>query len=101
MATWQIKEIRKTPGNKACIIFIHGFIGDPKKTWQQFGKMLGKERSINGWDLLSFGYETSFIPDLTDIWQGKPPIKTIADSLRTFIRNGDAASYKPKLSDLA
>jgi len=93
MATWQINEIRNNPGNKACIIFIHGFIGDPVKTWALFAGQLSRVPSINGWNMLSFGYESSFIPDLTDLWQGKPPVKTIADSLRTFMRGEEAVSY--------
>ncbi|RXK89234.1 alpha/beta hydrolase [Chlorobaculum sp. 24CR] len=93
MAKWQINEIRKTAGNNACIIFIHGFTGDTIKTWRKFGELLRQESALIDWDLLSFGYESSLIPDLTDLWQGNPPIKTIADSLRTFIRNDDVSSY--------
>jgi len=93
MATWQINEIRKTPGNKACVIFIHGFNGDPTFTWGRFPDLLCHEPSMNGWDIICFGYESSLAPDLTGIWKGHPPIQTIANSLGAFVKSSFASNY--------
>lgn len=93
MATWQINDIRKTAGNKACIIFIHGFNGDPTFTWGRFPDLLCHEPTMNGWDIVCFGYKSSLAPDLTGIWRGNPPIQTIADSLNTFIKSKFASRY--------
>jgi pimeloyl-ACP methyl ester carboxylesterase len=93
MAKWQINEIRKTAGNKACIIFIHGFNGETTLSWGRFPDLLGNEPSLNGWDIVCFGYESSLAPDMTGIWKGNPPIQTIADSLRTFISGSFTSKY--------
>jgi pimeloyl-ACP methyl ester carboxylesterase len=93
MATWQINEIRKTPGNKACIIFIHGFNGHTTFTWGRFPDLLCHEPAINGWDVVCFGYKSSLAPDIAGIWTGKPRIQTIARSLRTFIDTSFSSSY--------
>ncbi len=94
MAEWRSNIIRQTPGNKACVMFIHGFNGDPTATWARFPDLLEKEPSMRSWDIVCFGYESSLLPDLTGIWRGNPPIKTIADSLRTFTRLGLASQYQ-------
>ena len=86
MAEWNLDIMRQDPGNKACVIFIHGFQGDPTATWADFPKLLTEDPALDGWDVLSFGYESDLAPDLTGIWEGEPSIQTIADSLGTFAR---------------
>ncbi len=93
MAEWQIDITRREPDNKACVVFIHGFQGDPTTTWARFPELLGKDPAMDGWDILSFGYESDLAPDLTGVWEGNPPIKTIADSLGTFARTNLVSRY--------
>lgn len=94
MASWQINKIRKSADNKACIIFIHGFNGDLTFTWGRFPDLLCQEQSMNGWDIVCFGYDSTLTPDLTlGIWTSNPSIQKIADTLRTFIRSSFASRY--------
>ncbi len=93
MAGWNVNITRQEPGNKACVVFIHGFQGDPVATWADFPKLLTQDSTMNGWDVLSFGYESNLAPDLTGIWEGDPSIQTIADSLGTFAWTNLASTY--------
>jgi pimeloyl-ACP methyl ester carboxylesterase len=93
MAEWKLDTTRDEPGNKACIVFIHGFQGHPEQTWASFPQILADHGDLAGWDVLSFGYETDFAPDLTGAWEGDPEIKTIADSLATFANTGRTQEY--------
>jgi pimeloyl-ACP methyl ester carboxylesterase len=93
MATWIINEIRKSQGNKACVVFIHGFTGDATLTWGRFPDLLANEPSMSEWDILCFGFESSLAPDMTGIWKGNPEIQMISDSLKTFIKMSFASQY--------
>lgn len=84
MAEWNLRVTRREPGNRACIIFVHGFQGDPKRTWGEFPKYILENPAANGWDILSFGYESDLAPDLIGVWEGDPSIQMIANSLRVF-----------------
>jgi len=94
MAEWRSNIIRQTPGNKACVIFIHGFNGDQTATWASFPDLLCQNSAIDDWDILSFGYDTNLAPSSLGIWEGNPSIQTIADSLRTFARTSNASQYQ-------
>ncbi len=93
MAEWNLDITGQDPDNKACVIFIHGFQGDPTATWADFPKLLAEDPTMDGWDVLSLGYESDLAPDLTGVWEGNPSIKTIADSLGTFARTKLASKY--------
>jgi hypothetical protein len=43
-----LRAIRQTPGNRAAIVFIHGFGGDIADTWQQFPKYLQDVPQLSG-----------------------------------------------------
>lgn len=85
MAEWKLEISRQKSGNNACVIFIHGFQGDPMVTWADFPRLLAENPNMDGWDVLSFGFESNLTPDLTGVWEGDPAIQSIADSLRTFV----------------
>jgi len=93
MAEWQIDVTRREPAHKACVVFIHGFQGDPATTWARFPELLSEDSTMDGWDILSFGYESDLAPDLTGVWEGDPSIKTIADSLGTFANTNLVSNY--------
>ena len=93
MAEWRLNITRENPGNKACVIFIHGFSGGPTDTWADFPKLLAEDSTMDGWDILSWGYKSGLAPDLTGVWKGDPSIQTIADSLRSYARTNLATKY--------
>lgn len=78
---------RNRANKKAALIFIHGFGGSPQETWGQFPELLKKEKQMSGWDIYSLGYPSGFWLDLVGIWKADPPIQTLADGLRTALRN--------------
>ncbi|MAC47658.1 MAG: hypothetical protein CMI12_12520 [Oceanospirillum sp.] len=93
MAEWKLEVTRQKEGNKNCIVFIHGFQGGEEATWGRFPALLEPMPVLQGWDILSFGYKTSFVPDQKGIWSGDPDIKTISATLRTFCRSQSVESY--------
>jgi hypothetical protein len=40
------------------VVFIHGFSGDPAKTWGQFPSFVAADPRLSDWDIYSFGYTT-------------------------------------------
>ncbi|MEK6371169.1 MAG: alpha/beta hydrolase [Acidobacteriota bacterium] len=70
-------------GSAAAVVFIHGFLGDPQKTWGNFPKILTDQRALGGWDVYSLGYPTSAWFDLLGVWKANPDIDGIAGSLKT------------------
>ncbi len=94
MAEWDLDITRQDPNNRASVVFVHGFQGDPKTTWAEFPRLLAADSNMNGWDLLSLGYQSNLSPGLTGIWEGDPAIQTIADSLGTFARTQLAPKYQ-------
>ena len=93
MPEWDLTITRRDPGNKACVIFIHGFQGDTATTWADFPKLLTEDPNMDDWDILSWGFESDLVPDLTGVWEGDPSIKAIADSLGTYARTSLASKY--------
>jgi pimeloyl-ACP methyl ester carboxylesterase len=93
MAAWNLSVTRQKAGHRAGVVFIHGFQGDPTATWADFPKLLAESPVMDGWDIVSFGYQSNLAPDTAGIWRGDPNIQTIADSLATFARTGTAANY--------
>jgi pimeloyl-ACP methyl ester carboxylesterase len=67
----------------AAIVFVHGFLGDPRKTWGQFPDFLQAEPQLKGWDIFSIGYPTSLWFDLVGIWRANPDIRAVAELFRT------------------
>ncbi len=86
MTAWKLTSTRTDPAHAASVIFVHGFQGDPTATWSDFPRLLAEDSAMRGFDVMSFGYESDFAPDLSGVWEGDPDIQTIADSLRTFVR---------------
>jgi hypothetical protein len=74
---------RQNPKHQTAIAFIHGYSGDPEKTWGKFPKLLKTEKQLNDWDIYSLGYPTSFLPDIVGIWKAQPDLETVAHSLVT------------------
>lgn len=77
----------RVDGAPHCILFIHGFGGDAYATWGDFPRLLVEEPRLNGWDVRSFGYATSLMPDGTGLWTGDPDIPVVARQLITSVES--------------
>ncbi len=70
--------------SEVAIIFVHGFGGEPTKTWGQFPDFLLQDARLHNWDLYSLGYPSGLGLDLVGIWKANPAIETIAKNLTTY-----------------
>ncbi|HKS43066.1 MAG TPA: alpha/beta fold hydrolase [Blastocatellia bacterium] len=80
--------------NKTAIVFVHGYGGDPKKTWGNFPDLLKNDARLNGWDIYSVGYTTGFWFDLIGIWKADPDLDALALMLRTIANLSPLDEYK-------
>src|SRR5262245_55820139 len=83
MAETNLVTHRQVVGNKVAIIFMHGFMGDVRKTWAHFPDLLSADARIKDWDIYSLGYPSSYWMDVLGIWKANPDIPAIATTLRT------------------
>jgi len=57
----------KDKQQKKALIFIHGFSGDPHKTWRKsdncptFPELISDDSELDDYDIYSFGYKTAFL----------------------------------------
>lgn len=79
----------------AAIIFVHGFSGDPQKTWGKFPTFLENDASMKEWDIYSLGYSTRLNFDFAGIWSADPEIDKIAALLSTNANSSELGRYKP------
>jgi pimeloyl-ACP methyl ester carboxylesterase len=88
MAEWELVRHR-VEGKPLCILFIHGFGGDAAKTWGRFPGFLSDDSRIDGWDIVSYGYQSDLLrPNAVGLWSADPDIPTIADQLRAMVEIG-------------
>ncbi len=70
---------RREGASNQVVIFVHGFTGDPIKTWEGFPELLESEPSLSSWDICSIGFRSnSTWPDFPIIWSGNPQLDTLA-----------------------
>jgi len=79
----ELVEHRKSGNNTVAILFVHGFSGDPTKTWGNFPSLLMREKRLNGWDVYSLGYHTGLSLDIVGIWRADPGLTSLAGLLAT------------------
>lgn len=84
----------RNKGALAALVFIHGFSGNAARTWGDFPKFLLAREDLFGWDVYSFGYATSLLPDILGIWRADASIPTLADLLRTTCSCPPMDKYK-------
>src|SRR6202035_5833132 len=65
------------------IVFVHGFGGNPRKTWGSFPQFLVDDGRLATWDVFSRGYPTSLWFDHVGIWRANPDLGAVAGLLRT------------------
>jgi pimeloyl-ACP methyl ester carboxylesterase len=74
---------RITEKNPAAVLFVHGFSGDPTKTWGNFPALLMGNKRLNSWDVFSLGYHTGLSLDVVGIWRADPGLADLAQLLAT------------------
>ena len=72
---------RITEKNPAAVLFVHGFSGDPTKTWGNFPALLMGNKRLNSWDVFSLGYHTGLSLDVVGIWRADPGLADLAQLL--------------------
>lgn len=50
--------IRKSPENKHLLLFLHGWMGDSKNTWERFPELIKQDSQFTSFDILSLPYPT-------------------------------------------
>src|SRR5258708_899372 len=68
-------------GSQTAIVFVHGFSGDRKKTWNRIPEFIQADKRMRGWDLYGFGYSSRLRFDLLGIWSADARIEEIATKL--------------------
>ncbi|MFY9647605.1 MAG: alpha/beta fold hydrolase [Terriglobales bacterium] len=79
----ELVEHRSSADNPVAVLFIHGFSGDPIKTWGKFPDFLTGEKRLARWDVFSLGYHTGLSLDVVGIWRADPGLISLADLLAT------------------
>src|SRR6266852_6220648 len=79
----ELVEHRTTETNPVAMLFVHGFSGDPTKTWGKFPAFLMGERRLSGWDVYSLGYHTGLSLDVVGLWRANPGLTLLAGLLAT------------------
>jgi pimeloyl-ACP methyl ester carboxylesterase len=84
----KIVAYRQVEVHKRAIIFIHGFTGSPTETFKNIPELILKEEKLNGFDIISIGYSSSIIPDLTaGFWSADPDIDNLSEYFKTIIEH--------------
>ena len=84
----------RNKNKKAAIIFVHGFMGDPKFTWGEFPAFIQEDFLLKNWDLYTFGYSTSFLPDIRGIWSADAALNELAILLKSEAETSPLRNYK-------
>jgi len=68
---------------EAAIVLVHGFSWYPAKTWGSLPELLTGDPALDGWDVVSIGYNTGIAPDVRGVWAADPDIAGLATFLRS------------------
>lgn len=80
-------------GNRAAVVFVHGFHGDTATTWTSFLAQFLDDNRLSDWDVYSVGYSTNLSIDLP-IWTSDPGIRYCAAGLVTKLRHAPLDQYR-------
>ena len=84
----------KSNRSETAIVFVHGFGGDPEKTWGKFPEFLSADRQLSGWDVFTVGYTTRLVPDIVGIWSADAPLDRLALLLASALMESTLAEYR-------
>ena len=86
-----LNAIRSRSDCDRAVVFLHGFSGARDDTWDRLPSLLGTV--VDGWDIYTLGYATTFRPDLLSIWSADPDLPILATMLTTQARIDPLGSY--------
>ncbi|MBF0627547.1 MAG: alpha/beta hydrolase [Magnetococcales bacterium] len=92
ISTSEINPIKKWD-SKVAIVFLHGFLGDIRKTWGDFPCFLATEQKLASWDVFSIGYPSSLRVDLLG-WSKDPDLALLAKELATTLSTPSFEKYQ-------
>lgn len=94
MSQTLLSPLRVHAGAEAAIVFIHGFGGNPQKTWGLFPDWLAADSRLSGWDTYSVGYTTRLVPDIVGIWSADAPLSSLSLLLKTALTEQPLGKYR-------
>jgi pimeloyl-ACP methyl ester carboxylesterase len=72
--------------NNNVICMVHGFSGSANDTFGKFPELIKNDASLAGWDIISIGYASDFMPTFYfGLWAKQPHIAKIAGYIRTLL----------------
>ena len=86
-------SVARKNGNKAAIVFIHGFTGTVAATWESFINIVLGDQDLTDWDVYSIGFPTSMSLDVP-VWKTDPDITLCARSLATKLESEALNGYE-------
>ena len=82
-----VTSFKESKEAKNLLIFLHGFSGEASATFGEMPNLLANEESLDGWDIIPFGYSENVNPLLgKNIWASKEDINRISDYLTSSIK---------------
>lgn len=92
-ATKPLCERIERGGNKTAVVFVHGLMGDYRKTWGRFPELVCEDSDLAHCDALCWGYPST-IPWLPLPFVGRrlPELPLVSEALRTSLTNGGPGS---------
>ena len=87
-----VEVLRCRHGVTSAVLFVHGFTGNAKTTWDTFIRTLQEDKRLNDWDVYSLGYSSRFAVDVP-IWTTDPQLKVCAIGLRTKLTHPPLEDY--------
>jgi len=78
------------PPGTGLVVFVHGFSGDARSTWEDFPKLLPLDADLRGYDFCFWGYPTSVNPlNVLKrlVWSDNPDLNTLGHGLRALLDN--------------
>lgn len=68
------------------ICLVHGFSGSANDTFGRFPQLIINDSSLAGWDVISVGYASDFMPTFyLGLWAKQPSIAKIAGYIQTLL----------------
>lgn len=81
--------------SKGAIVFVHGFTGSGKTTWEDIAPRLMSEPELKSWDGWLITYSSSPMPDIfRNLWSSDASIDQLALQVITDVTKGTLSDYE-------
>ncbi len=80
-------------GNRAAVVYVHGFTGSGSGTWKDLGPRISGHAQLGGWDSWSITYAGSWLPDVGGIWSADAGLDILALRLSADLSKGTLERY--------